>query len=154
MIKGDERLSQSASQFYRLLGENSPDLLEFVSIASPSTEFPHIELGSIALVIPAKEGFLFDKVYVETRKEDILIVMGIVPHRHVSWWSDESAEKQMKYAIQFIKDVLNERIIFVKRKALFSRKESYEDIRVEQLERSKRVLAVYSWKGTYDKMGK
>ncbi len=154
MTKDDERLSQSATRFYTLLKDSSPELLDFVSIASPTAEFPYIEPGSIVMVIPAQEGFLFDKLYLETRKEDILIVMGMVPHRHISWWSDDTIEKQMKYAIQFIKDVLNERIIFIKRKALFSRKEYYEDLRVEELKKRKSILAVYSWKGTYDRMGK
>ena len=154
MIKGNEILSQSANRFHKLLDENSPDLMEFVSIASPSNEFPYIEPGSIVLEIPAREGFLFDKIYVETRKEDILIEMGVVPHRHISWWSDDTVEKQMKYAIQFVEDVLNEQVIFVKRKALFSRKELYEDIRLEELKNAKRVRAIYSWKGTYDRTGK
>ena len=154
MIKGNEKLSQSGKRFYTLLEDSSPELLEFMSVASPTDEFPYMEPGSIVLEIPAREGFLFDKLYVETMKEDILIVMGTVAHRHISWWSDDSIEKQMKNAIQFIKDILNEQVIFVKRKALFSQKEFYEDIRVEELEKTARILAVYSWKGTYDRMGK
>ena|SRR5687768_14785072 len=154
MIKGNKSLSESASKFYELISHSSPDLLIFASVESPSDRFPYLESDTIVLVIPAREGFLFDTLFVEVRKDDILITMGIVPHRHISWWSEDSLEKQMNYAIQFIKDIIDERVIFVKRKVLIIRKTFYEDIRVEELEKTNRVLEVYSWQGTYDRIGK
>jgi hypothetical protein len=154
MITGDEKLSQSAKKFYTLLKDSAHDLLGFMSIASPTDEFPYIEPGSIVLQIPSREGFPFDKLYVETRKDDILIVMGDVLNHHISWGSEDSVEKQMKSAIQLIDDVLNEQVVFVKKKVPFGKKESYEHIRVEELEKATRVIAVYSWKGTYDRVGK
>ena len=154
MIESKEELSRSARRFHRLLSENASDLLEFMSIASPTDESPYIEHGSIVLQIPAREGFLFNRIYVETRKEDILVVLGDVLNRHISWWSEDSVEKQMKLAIQLIMDILDEQVIFVKRRAHLGRKELYEDVRIEDLSKVKRVLAVYSWKGTYDRVGK
>ena len=154
MITGDEKLSKSAEKFLPLLKNKLPDLQQYVKVVLPSTDNPYVTPNSIIIVIPARKGFLFEKLYIETRPNDILIEMGVARDMQYAWissWNPEYIENVMLRALQFIYDILNEKIIFVKRKALFSSKEFYEYIQKKELRRKKRVIAVYSWKGTYDK---
>ncbi len=153
MIKGNEELSATAKVFCELLKEKSPDLLEIAEVKSPSKETPLIqEPGSIVIVIPARQGFLAEELYAETRREDILIAVGSVTHYHFSWYSEEVMGKYMLNAIQFINDILSEQVVFARRKTLIFRKEYIDDIRIEDLGKKKRILAVYSWKGTYNSL--
>lgn len=150
MIESDQYLSESAKRFYKVLTDNAPELLQFVAVVSPSDKYPCVDPNSLVMTIPARDGFIFDALYVETRREDILIEMGVVPHLHFSWWSEDVVDEQMLKAVQLIRDILNERMIFVKKQAFLTGKEHYDIIRIEALGKKKDILAVYSWKGTYN----
>jgi hypothetical protein len=66
MIKGNEKLSETAARFYQLPKKHSPDLLRFATVGSPSDKYPYAESDSIVIVIPARDGFLFEEIYLET----------------------------------------------------------------------------------------
>ncbi len=153
MVKDNEGLSPTAKIFFQLLRDKAPELLEVATVESPSEKTPLIqEPGSIVIVIPARAGFPIDKLYIETRREDILVVLGELTHRHYSWYSEETVSKYMLNAIQFTKDILEGHILFARRKKLLSRKEYIDIVREKDLVKKKRILAVYSWKGAFDTM--
>jgi hypothetical protein len=150
MIKNIE-LSETAKTFYKILEDNYPSFLPLVKVVSPSHENRYVEPNSIVIVIPARVGFLFTEIYIETRSEDILIAFGTIHHRHFSWWSEDVIEQQMCRAISLVIDIINEKVVFIKTRNFLSRKIFYIDIPIEDLSKQKRVLEIFSWNGTFDK---
>jgi hypothetical protein len=151
MILNDQGLSSIAKLFYGYLLEFSPELLKIAEVVEASEKRPYIEEpGTIIIEIPARAGFLFDQIYVETRKEDILIALGTFTHYHFSYYSAKEIEYRMPQAIQYINDILNEKIIFVRKSGSWAKDESIIELNICDLEKTKNVLQVYSWKGTYD----
>jgi hypothetical protein len=133
------------------LEENSPELLAVAEVMSPSQKTPLIqEPGSIVVVIPAPQGFIANELYIETRRADILVAIGKVTHHHFDWYEEEDKEKSMRFAIQYLKDILSERIVVVVEKSLFFKNGFAHEIRVDKLRKKKRYISVYSWKGTYN----
>jgi hypothetical protein len=151
MINGSENLSPSAKVFYRLLKENCPELLAVAEVMSTSEKTPLIqEPGSIIIKIPAPQGFIANELYIESRRTDILVAIGQATHHHVDWYKEEDREKSMRSAIQYVKDILSEKVIVVVEKSLFSKNGFVHEIRIDELKKKKRYLAIYSWNGTYN----
>ncbi len=151
MINDDEYLSTTAKIFFKNLKEEFPQLLEFAKVVDKSEEYPFIEEpGTIVVVVPARNGFIIDELYIETRKEDILIVLGNITHFHVDF-SEKDREERIPIAIKFANDFLNEQVVIVRKKSFWSLNEFFSVIDLSKIKTEKKVNQIYSWKGTFDK---
>lgn len=151
LINDDEYLSTTAKNFFKFLKEESPQLLEFAKVVNKSEKYPFIEEpGTIVIVVPARNGFIIDELYIETRKEDILIVLGDITHFHVDF-SKKDIEERILHAIKLVNDILNEQVVIVRKKSFLSLNEFFSVIELSKMKTEKRIKQIYSWKGTFDK---
>jgi len=58
------------------------------------------------------------------------VAIGQVTHHHFDWYREEDKEKSMRSAIQYVKDILSEKIVVVVKKSLFFKNGLVDDIRL------------------------
>jgi hypothetical protein len=147
MIRYDDILSPRSKEYYQIIERISPDLFDYGFIVSRDQENPYIEEpGTLILKIYPKNNHPVRMIYVEPRKNDILIAFSNITHWHYSWDYEEEKYKEIRMinSVIFINEFLSGKKIFVLKKR-WLRKPVYSVIESNNISNNSNIIEVYKW---------
>lgn len=106
--------------------------------------------------IPSPSHSKLEYLYLETRKRNVVIVVGTLLNYQVDWSADDEKKESIQKAIQFLLDILAERRVILERRVgiAFLKWNIVRCIDTAMIARQKGNFTIYSWKGTYSSSSK